>query len=672
MKRRETKSGREDAGRSALVRAGTRWLSFARTLSRGRRRLAVADTLDFIETLYGGKYTAVEESAFSLDKVYRTIGGGLFVSETRLSISVHPRFDLRLPNVAGGREQHLAARHSTNVDSRSFRSNPTTLYQTISSVTLTLLQQRTHFGGSQTTRLLHTASAHSTTAPSLTAHTWNVLPASSERLLPAFGYVSVRSQRAQQPQGPEPARPPDASMPASLRFTSIDLRRPDVHAPQQEFVSVLLKTYLPAVESRESLSMRTTGALSGAPPKRATSQREAERHFTTAAGMLKRQPSAWTYASPTTRQQPGGAVEIRSEFREFRSAETVKEQASSRDPRHPMLQVMPPTSLLLSLSEEFLTMLAGVTGVSERTPYELGGRAPVLSLQHLRTRTAPSGTREGSVAVHGQRRMEQTPQHQTPRRPTDTRKVLSSVHTFVERAHSTHTGLTRAGYSTVITRHGFEQVSARPRGASSETAPGDRTSRGLVGRAVELVRPSSFNEFRREALTRAARTQIPHDRATGFFSTQGATGTGTFLFSTGLLRRSAVGSTTVASSPTVATALRFAAAEETARASSEARSARPEGMALELIRHRREDVLNLPQPGYVFTQPARAQLEERQVITKASREEIVEVVRKEVRSLAAAAPAPLAASRADLAGLADEVYSTLVRRLLVEKERLGR
>ena len=95
-------------------------------------------------------------------------------------------------------------------------------------------------------------------------------------------------------------------------------------------------------------------------------------------------------------------------------------------------------------------------------------------------------------------------------------------------------------------------------------------------------------------------------------------------------------------------------------------------MALELIRHRREQVLELPRPGYVFTQPARAQVEERQVITKASREEIVEVVRREVRALAPPAQVPAAASRAELAGIADEVYSTLVRRLLVEKERLGR
>jgi hypothetical protein len=95
-------------------------------------------------------------------------------------------------------------------------------------------------------------------------------------------------------------------------------------------------------------------------------------------------------------------------------------------------------------------------------------------------------------------------------------------------------------------------------------------------------------------------------------------------------------------------------------------------MALELIRHRREQVLQLPRPGYVFTQPPRPQLEERQFITKASREEIVEVVRKEVRSLASSAPVMPAPSGAELAGIADEVYSTLVRRLLVEKERLGR
>lgn len=153
------------------------------------------------------------------------------------------------------------------------------------------------------------------------------------------------------------------------------------------------------------------------------------------------------------------------------------------------------------------------------------------------------------------------------------------------------------------------------------------------------------------------------DRARGGFSTQGAPGAGTFLFAKALLLRRSEGGPS---------GLRTATAAETARAQRETRAARPEGMALELVRHRREEVLQLPQPGYVFAQPARSQLEERQVITKASREEIVEVVRKEVRTLAASAPAMPAPSRAELAGIADEVYSTLVRRLLVEKERLGR
>lgn len=154
------------------------------------------------------------------------------------------------------------------------------------------------------------------------------------------------------------------------------------------------------------------------------------------------------------------------------------------------------------------------------------------------------------------------------------------------------------------------------------------------------------------------------------FSTQGAPGAGTFLFTRALLRRSEGSATAL--SPTALTTLRLATAAETEGAARETRAARPEGMALELVRQRREEVLQLSKPGYVFTQPARAQLEERQVITKASREEIVEVVRKEVRTLAASAPAMAAPARADVSGIADEVYSTLVRRLMVEKERLGR
>jgi hypothetical protein len=266
LKRRETKSWQEEAGHTALVRACSRWLTFARTLSRGwGRRFVVADTLAFIESLYGGRLRAVEGGAFSLNKVYRTSGGGLFVSETRLSVSVHPRFDLRLPNVAG----HRAV-------SQVFREAPLTTIFNLLSHTSVRDREQPHAA------LQGTNSVGA--APWLTVQTWNVLPAGAERLQPAFGYVNVRGQRVRPAQGLESARPTArverpgrgdvlkgtsaetsrqtvASAPASLRLTSIDLRRSFIDAPRQEFVSVLLNTYLPAVESRESLSVRTTGAL---------------------------------------------------------------------------------------------------------------------------------------------------------------------------------------------------------------------------------------------------------------------------------------------------------------------------------------------------------------------------------------------------------------------------
>jgi hypothetical protein len=269
------------------------------------------------------------------------------------------------------------------------------------------------------------------------------------------------------------------------------------------------------------------------------------------------------------------------------------------------------------------------------------------------------------VSVHAPRLLART----TPLRQTGTRAAPSSLNTFVGHVRPPVAGIQQAGRTTLFTRpgfeaaprRGFERILVRQLGTSSEAVPRHTTSRDLVGLAVEFVRPASAPEFGREAPTHAdASAQTLPDGARGLFSTQGGPGAGTFLFVAGAL------------SPTAATALRLVAAAETGRALRETRAARPEGMALELVRQRREEVLQLPRPGYVFTQPARAQLEERQVITKVSREEIVEVVRREVRSLASSAPAPAAPSRADVAVLADEVYSTLVRRLLVEKERLGR
>lgn len=804
--------------RSALARKGSRWLSFARTLSRARGRLAAADTLGFVESLYGGKFTAAEGGAFSWDKVYRTAGGGLFISETRLNVSVRPRFDLHLLNVAdvragseaptpattalsllslarvSDREQPRAARHGANIDSRSFQSSTaalqsfttalysftTALYQTVSPLTFTLLQRQTHFGSPQTTTLLQASSERVGAAPSSSvqpssapplsfppsasatfaattfavppsAHTWNVLPEASERLLPAFGYVSVRGGHARQAQGLEPARPlsggerlmrveglvpggrsmrgdaastgaqtsrqPVAPSHTAFRLTSLDLRRPLIPAPRREFVSLLLKTTVPFIDAREIPSLKTAGDSSGAATARATDRGVAARRFETAHEAAERQTTVRTYASPTTRRQPGGAVEIR---REFRSAETVREHSSAPTAAalgagpH-MLQVSSPASFLTRLSEAYLPALKqGAEGALHNT-HALSGRAPALSLLRLGPHAAAqSGVREGSAAAYAPRLPEQTPRHETTQSwPTGTREVLSSLNTFVEHIQTTFAVTqTQAGniYADSLTvfvrpafesalRRGFGQARARRPDASGVAAQGRESSSGIFVRAVGPARPAPFAEFRREAPAREAVTRIPPERAPVVFSTRGFTtrgfsteeapGAATFHFASGLLRRSGGASTAGALTQTAATAMRLAAAGETARAARdakearasggadalrEARAARPEGMALELIRQRREDVLRLPQPGYVFTQPARAQLEERQVITKASREEIVEVVRKEVRTLAASAPAQnsAAAARADLAGIADEVYSTLVRRLLVEKERLGR
>ncbi|MFL6332157.1 MAG: hypothetical protein ACJ754_02330 [Pyrinomonadaceae bacterium] len=654
MKRRETKRVWEDVGLSPLVRAGARWLSFARGLSRGARcRTAAADPLAFIESLYGRKFTAVEGRAFDFDKVYRTAGGGLFVSETRLNLSVHPKFDLSLLNVVGG-----------GAGSQFFKE--TTL------LSHTVTGGREHLSS-------HTSEAVAGT--SLTVQTWNVSPAMVERVPPAFGYVHLRGQRAQPAQGFEPLRfaargdlttsptletwrSAVAPSPASIRTTGLDLLASVIHSPRQAFVSLLLNTYLPAVVSREILSVTTKRGLSNTTKERAAAQGETPLRFTPAPGTRGRRPAAWTYAGP------GVAAEI---HRESRSLETLQGLATAHDSRPSLLQVLPPTSLRSSPSGTSLTLLAGGAG---QTTFQLDRFASALSLQLVRTHRARPGTREASASVYAPRLLART----APPLQTGAREALSSLSKFVRHVYSFIDGNTYTGRPTLYARpgfeaaprRGFERVLIQPRAAASDAAPKHATSSVLFNRTFEFVRLTSTSEFGVEAPAHDAGTQVLSKVAQPFFSTQGAPGAGTFIFTRELLRRTTRASKAGALTPTAATALRLVAAAETERALRETRAARPEGMALELVRQRREEVLQLPKPGYVYTQPARAQLEERQVITKASRAEIVEVVRREVRSLTSNAPAPAAPTRADLAGIADEVYTTLVRRLLIEKERLGR
>lgn len=683
MKRRETNGGWEDrlsgmmpdperlssVSRSTLVRAGSRWLSFARGLTRGRgRTLTTADTRAFIESLYGARYRTFEGNAFSLDKIYRTTGGGLFVSETRLSVGVHPRFDLRFVKVAGVR-----------ATSQTFRESHAT----------TLLSHAGAGGRVQRREVPHLT--NSGLAPSLTVQTWNVLPSIAGSVPPAFGYV--RGQRAQQGRGTETARPSlrverllrdgrtvetsaessrptVAQAPASLKLTSLDLRQFVTHRPQQEFVSLLLNTYLPAVVSREILSTtRTAGELPRTHARAANAQGATLRRSAPSHIMPGRRPAAWTYAEPAPQHAPDGGVEI---HREFRAVQTVRAHRSVNDPLPSLLQVLPLASLLLSLPEASTTVVG-------QTTYRVGGHTIAPSFQLLRTHTATPGTRERAAVTRAPRLFEQTQQRQ----PTGMREVFTSLRTFTEHLLSNVAGIrhdsgstffTRADFITTL-RRGFEQAPARQRvtkreAATREAPAGQTTGRDLFGWSVELIRPAFVTQVERAASTRDAVARLSPAGVRSGFSTSVAPGAGTFLFTKTLLRRSEAGAAAGALSLAVATTLRSAA--ETERVARETRAARPEGMALAVVRQRREGVLQLPRPGYVFTQPPRAQLEERQVITKASREEIVEVVRKEVRTLAAAAPVSLAPSRAELAGIADEVYSTLVRRLMVEKERLGR
>lgn len=806
MKRRETKGWQEDAGRSPLARAGARWLRFARGLTRGRgRRLTAADTLAFVESLYGGKFRAVEGGAFPLDKVYRTTGGGLFVSETRVSVRVRPRFDLRLTSVAVlrelsvVREQHLVhgprqeyigvtldthpppvassripnaragggspyggkfaavgggavslekvyragrgglfvseTRPGVSVhapcDPRLFNvAHSHTGQQVFKGGPTTSLTLLTHAGARGRVRqgaASHRTEAVTAAAPPPTVRTWGESPAVAGRVQPAFGYVSARGRRVQPERERESARPaqrverhtrfevtartgvvtprtPEAPAARELRPAGIDIRQHFIHAPRQEFVNLLFKTYLRAAASsevrtaratRELLSTRTTRELLNAPAGGAKAQGEAVRRPTSApsaAGTPGQRGATWTYAEPAPRQAPGVVVELRTESR---STERVRERTATPGPQAPLIHLLPPASLLLSLSETSLTLLAESAGVAGRVTYPLSAGAAAPSLQLVRTHAAPPAAREGSALAHATRRVGQAPRHQTE----STRELLSSTHTFAGHTHTT-AAVTHGGHTKVYTRPVFEtvlrrgpgQAMARRRAVQSGTASAHTATRGLQGRLVESLRHASVESVRTASVTELLRAASAHDagaRAThGFVSNvfsahvmQGTRVTGALVFTKVLSRRSeaAPGSNAppAPASATVlrpaATALRTAAAAEGEREAGEPRAARPEGMALELIRHRREQVLQLPQPGYVFTQPApRPQLEERQVITKASREEIVEVVRREVRSLAASAPAAAPPSRADLAVIADEIYSTLVRRLMVEKERLGR
>ena len=84
---------------------------------------------------------------------------------------------------------------------------------------------------------------------------------------------------------------------------------------------------------------------------------------------------------------------------------------------------------------------------------------------------------------------------------------------------------------------------------------------------------------------------------------------------------------------------------------------------------RREEPFEPPRLSYPLVQPPVTQAA--QVVTTVREQEVVKVVRNEIQSYMASGSPLKQFSRSDFAHLADHVYSSLTRRLVVEKERLG-
>ncbi len=91
----------------------------------------------------------------------------------------------------------------------------------------------------------------------------------------------------------------------------------------------------------------------------------------------------------------------------------------------------------------------------------------------------------------------------------------------------------------------------------------------------------------------------------------------------------------------------------------------------EIILLRKEQSLQSSPLNYVFTHSVHPIAEERQVIRKTEERQVIEVVKKEVQTLMTPSSILANFSRTDYLQIADHVFSTLVRRLQVEKERLG-
>ena len=78
-----------------------------------------------------------------------------------------------------------------------------------------------------------------------------------------------------------------------------------------------------------------------------------------------------------------------------------------------------------------------------------------------------------------------------------------------------------------------------------------------------------------------------------------------------------------------------------------------------------------PQLSYAFAQPMRPIVQDEQAVVKVHEKEIVKVVQREVQSHMSSDSVVKRLSRADYAHIANNVYSSLARQLVVDRERLG-
>jgi hypothetical protein len=86
---------------------------------------------------------------------------------------------------------------------------------------------------------------------------------------------------------------------------------------------------------------------------------------------------------------------------------------------------------------------------------------------------------------------------------------------------------------------------------------------------------------------------------------------------------------------------------------------------------RGEQQMRPPVQSYAFAQPARPTIVEDQVVRRIREKEVVEIVRKEVETAMRSRSPIDGLSRSDYSRIADHIYSSLARRLLMDRERSG-